>query len=115
MGSLAADVRAQQTRHIFLDVPLEPQKALEFFRDALPQAGWEPQKPFDEQLRNFVSDSLVIFCKEGAEGFMGLQIAPFEEGVTPVRLFNQDGFENYLCEDWPQRAGAGGVLPALTR
>ncbi len=99
VGSLASDGRAQQLSHIFLDVPLEPQKALEFFRDALAQAGWEPQSPSDA----------VIFCKEGA--FMGLQSAPYEQGVTPVRLFSQEGIP---CQDWPQRAAAGGVLPALT-
>ena len=115
VGSVASDARARQLRHIFLDVPLEPQKALEFFRDALAQAGWEPQKPFDEQLSNFVSDSLVIYCKEGAEGFMGLQSAPYEEGVTPVRLFSQDGNANVFCQDWPQRAATGGVLLALTQ
>ncbi len=54
VGSVASDVPARQVRHIFLDVPLEPQKALEFFRDALAQAGWEPQSPSDA----------VIFCKE---------------------------------------------------
>ena len=101
VGSVASDGRAQQLRHIFLDVPLEPQKSLEFFRDALAQAGWEPRRPFDA----------VIFCKEGAEGFMVLQSTPSEEGVTPVRLFSQEGI---TCQDWPQRAAAGGVLPALT-
>ena len=102
MGSVASGVRARQLRHIFLDVPLEPQQALDFFRDALAQAGWEPQSPSDA----------VIFCKEGAEGFMGLQSAPYSQGVTPVRLFEQDGF---FCQDWPQMAAAGGVLPALTQ
>jgi len=115
VGSVASDFRAQQLRHIFMDVPLDPQNALEFFRDALAQAGWEPQKPFDEQLRNFASDGLVIFCKEGAEGFRGLQSAPYEEGVTPVRLISQDGNVHFACPDWPQIAGAGGVLPALTQ
>ena len=115
VGSVAADGRGVQLRHIFLDVPLEPQKTLEFFRDALAQAGWEPQKPFDEQLRNFVSDDLVIYCKDGAEGFRGLHSAPYEEGVTPVGLFNQDGIAHFFCKDWPQRAAVGGVLPALTQ
>ena len=92
MGSVASGVRARQQSHIFLDVPLEPQKTLEFFRDALAQSGWEPRRPFDEQLRNFASDGLVIFCKEGAEGFRGLQSASYEEGVTPMRLFGaKDG------------------------
>ena len=70
VGSLVSNGRVQQLSHIFLDVPLEPQKAMEFFRNALAQAGWEPQSPSDA----------VIFCKEGA--FMGLQSAPYEEGVV---------------------------------
>jgi len=29
-------------------------------------------------------------------------------------LFSQDGNAHFFCEDWPQKAAAGGVLPALT-
>ncbi len=115
VGSVASGVPARQVRHIFLDVPLEPQKALEFFQDALAQSGWEIQEPFDEQLTSFVSGDLIIFCNEGAEGFRILHSVPYEEGVTPVRLFSQDGIEGFFCQDWPQRAAAGGVLPALTQ
>ena len=114
VGSVASGVPARQVRHIFLDVPLEPQKVLEFFQDALARAGWELQEPFDEQLTSFVSGDLIIFCNERAEGFRILHSAPYEEGVTPVRLFSQDGIESFFCQDWPQRAAAGGVLPALT-
>ena len=116
VGSVGSNIRARQLSHVFLDVPLEPQKTLEFFRDALAQAGWEPQNPFDEPPSNFASDGLVIFCKEGAEGFRGLQSASYEEGVTPMRLFGaKDGTVHFFCRDWPQRATAGGVLPALTQ
>ena len=31
-----------------------------------------------------------------------------------MRLFSQDGNAHFFCEEWPQKAGAGGVLPALT-
>ncbi|MCH8282426.1 MAG: hypothetical protein IIC96_17305 [Chloroflexi bacterium] len=114
VGSIASGVGAPQSRHIFLDVPLEPQETLEFFRDALAQSGWEPRRPFDQQVSNFLSDGRVIYCKEGSEGFRGLQSSPYEEGVTPVRLFSQDGNAHFFCKDWPEISGAGGVLPALT-
>ena len=32
-----------------------------------------------------------------------------------MRLINQDGMVHPFCQDWPQRAAAGGVLPALTQ
>ena len=81
VGSVFSDGRAQHLRHIFVDVPLEPQKALEFFRDALAQAGWEPQKPFDEQLRNFGRTALSSSARTVQKGLGACRVPLMQKGL----------------------------------
>ena len=102
-------------RIVSLDIPLDPEKTLEFFRDALAQNGWETQGSFDSQLDSFESgDSLAVFCREG-DISMALQGAVYRDGVTPVTMFIQEsGAFGCQVQRWPERVGAGGVLPALT-
>jgi len=44
VGSVASNIRPQQLRHIFLDVPLEPQETLEFFREPMAPLGQPARK-----------------------------------------------------------------------
>ena len=113
VGSLAFG--GGSVRIVSLDIPLDPEKTLEFFRDALAQNGWETQGSFDSQLDSFESgDSLAVFCREG-DISMALQGAVYRDGVTPVTMFIQEsGAFGCQVQRWPERVGAGGVLPALT-
>ncbi len=102
-------------RIVSLDIPLDPEKTLEFFRDALAQNGWEIQGSLDSQLHSFESgDSPAVFCREG-DISMALHGEDYRDGVTPVRMFIQEsGAFNCQGQRWPETVGVVGVLPALT-
>ncbi|TFH66528.1 MAG: hypothetical protein E4G90_03060 [Gemmatimonadales bacterium] len=96
------------------DIPLDPEKTVEFFRDALAQNGWEAQESLDSRLNSFESGAVAVFCREEDISMM-LEVALYRDGVTAVRMFIQESGA-FRChgQGWPRKVGALGVLPALT-
>ena len=106
-------------RMVSLDIPLDPKKTLEFFRDELAQDGWKPQESFDSQLRSYEGGGTAVFCKDEDTSIV-LDGGLPKDGVTPVivMMVIQESLA-FQCRaqewpGWPEKVGAGGVLPALT-
>jgi len=123
IGSLIRFEDTYKRVKIILDVPMEPNEVIEFYRDSLKNAGWNETEGFyHHEKSGFVSTTPegVIFCRYEGKG-PSLQITAYtlatEEGnVSDVRLDLDTDPGTGLCTErfygpsWEDRAE---ILPPL--
>ncbi|MEA2052323.1 MAG: hypothetical protein U9O90_05830 [Euryarchaeota archaeon] len=123
IGSLIRSEYTYKRVKIILDVPMEPNEVIEFYRDSLKNAGWNETEGFyHHEESGFVSTTpeAVIFCRYEGKG-PSLQItadrlATKEVNVSDVRLdLDTDPgtgvcTERFLGPSWDDRAK---ILPPL--
>ena len=123
IGSLIRSEDTYKRVKIILDVPMEPNEVIEFYRDSLKNAGWNETEGFyHHEESGFMSTTpeAVIFCRYEGKG-PSLQITAHtlatEEGnVSDVRLDLDTDPGTGLCTErfygpsWDDRAE---ILPPL--
>ncbi len=123
IGSLIRSEGTYKRVKIILDVPMEPNEVIEFYRDSLKNAGWNETEGFyPHEESGFVSTTPedVIFCRYEGKG-PSLQItadslATEEGNVSDVRLDLDTDPGTGLCTErfygpsWDDRAE---ILPPL--
>nr|CBH37561.1 hypothetical secreted protein [uncultured archaeon]CBH38961.1 hypothetical protein, secreted [uncultured archaeon] len=123
IGSLIRSEGTYKRVKIILDVPMEPNEVIEFYRDSLKNVGWNETEGFYHQEKSgFVSTTPedVIFCRYEGKG-PSLQIradslATEEGNVSDVRLDLDTDPGTGLCTErfygpsWEDRAE---ILPPL--
>ena len=114
LGSLA---RSPQHTSIVLDVPLAPERVLDFYRERMEAAGWSEQEPFVNPSGGFAyvgRAQPTVFCRSPRGPALSVQANTAPTGLTDVRVDLNTDARNSPCAQRRRHGGMQEIFPTLT-